>query len=75
VTVTVNLGAGSYSGTTASSPVGVTLVMVGSGGTTTIVGSSPSLHVPGGNVILRDLILTNEPAPAAIPSTSTAPAS
>ncbi len=58
VTVTMNLGAGTYSDVTASPPAGVTLVINGSGATTTIVGHSPALDVTGGNVILSDATLT-----------------
>ncbi len=59
VTVTVNLAAGAtYGDVTASPPSGVTLVINGQGGTTTIVGSSPALTVSSGNVIVTGMTLT-----------------
>src|SRR5262249_10913537 len=59
VSITMNLGGGTYSGTTASPRAGITLIIKGST-TTTIVGHSPSLNVSGGgNVIVSDLTLTN----------------
>ena len=53
-TVTIDLGGGTYSDATASPPAGVTLVLVGNGLTTTIVGSlpRPDRH-PGGRGGLR----------------------
>jgi len=63
-TITMNLGSGSYTDTSASPPAGVTLVVSGSGGTTTVVGHSPALAVAAGNVIVSDLTLvtdTNSP--------------
>src|SRR5262249_6094888 len=59
VTITLNLGAGTYSGTTASPKPGITFVLIGSGGTTTIVGHSPSLNVSEGTVIVSNLTLVN----------------
>ena len=56
-TLTLNLGSGSYSDTTANPPAGTTLVINGSGGTTTIVGHSPALVVTSGNVILSNMTL------------------
>ena len=56
-TLTLNLGSGSYNDTTAHPPAGTTLVINGSGGTTTIVGHSPALVVTGGNVILSNMTL------------------
>jgi PKD repeat protein len=58
-TITLSLGSGTYSGTTASPKANITLVIIGSGGTTTIVGHSPSLNVTEGTVIVSDLTLTN----------------
>jgi hypothetical protein len=60
VTVTMNLGSGSYTDTSASPPAGVTLVISGSGGTTTIVGHSPALNVAGGNVTLSNLSMVTD---------------
>ncbi len=63
VTVTVNLAAGtSYGDITASPPSGVTLVINGEGGTTTIVGSSPALTVSSGTVIVTGMTLTTATA-------------
>jgi hypothetical protein len=63
-TLTLNLGSGSYSDTTANPPAGTTLVINGSGGTTTIVGHSPALVVTTGNVILSNMTLvTSTDAP------------
>src|SRR5262249_7642279 len=60
VTITMNLGSGAYSGTTASPRANITFVIAGSGGTTTIVGHSPSLNVSGdGSVIVTDVALVN----------------
>jgi hypothetical protein len=64
VTITMNLGSGSFTDTSGAPHAGITLVISGSGGTTTIVGHSPALQVSGGNVIVTDLTLvtdTNSP--------------
>jgi hypothetical protein len=59
VTVTLNLSAGAtYSDLTPSPPAGVTLVINGQGGTTTIVGQSPALTVSSGTVIVTGVTLT-----------------
>jgi hypothetical protein len=60
VTVTMNLGSGSYTDTSGSPHAGITLAITGSGGTTTIVGHSPALQVSGGNVIVSDLTLVTD---------------
>src|SRR5262249_7731780 len=60
VIITLNLASGTYNGTTASPKAGITLVIKGSGGTTTIIrGHSPSLNVTEGKVILSDVTLVN----------------
>ena len=56
-TLTLNLGSGSYNDTTTHPPAGTTLVINGSGGTTTIVGHSPAFVVTSGNVILSNITL------------------
>jgi hypothetical protein len=64
VTLTMNLGSANYTDLTPSPKAGITLVISGSGGTTTIVGHSPALNVAGGNVIMTNLTLltdTNSP--------------
>jgi uncharacterized delta-60 repeat protein len=58
VEVDVNLSDGSYSDVSASPPLGVTLVINGNGGSTTIVGNSPALAVASGNVVVENLTLT-----------------
>ncbi|HVK07597.1 MAG TPA: LamG-like jellyroll fold domain-containing protein, partial [Gemmataceae bacterium] len=60
VNVTLVLGSGTYSGITPSPKAGITLKIVGSGGTTAVDGASPSLDVGGeGSVIVSDLTLEN----------------
>src|SRR5262249_24584314 len=60
VTITLNLGSGTYRGITPSPKAGITLKIVGAGVTTSILGHSPSLDVSGGGaVIVSDLALTN----------------
>ena len=64
VTLTMNLGSANYTDLAPSPKAGITLVISGSAGTTTIVGHSPALNVTGGNVILSNLTLvtdTNSP--------------
>jgi hypothetical protein len=58
VEVDVNLTNDSYSDLSASPPLGVTLVINGNGGSTTIVGHSPALAVASGNVIVENVTLT-----------------
>jgi streptogramin lyase len=64
VTITMQLGSGSFTDTSGAPHAGITLVISGSGGSTTIVGHSPALQVSGGNVIVENLTLitdTNAP--------------
>jgi streptogramin lyase len=64
VTIAMQLGSGSFTDTSGSPHAGITLVLSGSGGSTTIVGHSPALQVAGGNVIVENLTLvtdTNSP--------------
>ena len=64
VTITMNLGSANYTDLPLSPKAGITLVISGGGGPTTIVGHSPALQVSGGNVIVSDLTLvtdTNSP--------------
>jgi sugar lactone lactonase YvrE len=64
VTITMQLGSGSFTDTSGAPHAGVTLVLSGSGGSTTIVGHSPALQVSGGNVVVENLTLvtnTNSP--------------
>ncbi|MFI5455599.1 MAG: Ig-like domain repeat protein [Isosphaerales bacterium] len=59
VTVALILSAGTYTDLTASPPTGVTLVISGSGSsTTTVVGQSPALTVTSGNVVVSGVTLT-----------------
>jgi len=58
VTVTLDLASGAYTDITASPPKGVTLVIVGNGTTTTIVGQSPALTLTSGNVIVTGVTFT-----------------
>src|SRR5262249_41534710 len=60
VTITVNLGSGSFTDLTASPPAGVTLVLNGNGTTTTIIGHSPALTVlpSQGSVVVENQTLT-----------------
>jgi Concanavalin A-like lectin/glucanases superfamily/FG-GAP-like repeat/PKD domain/Cadherin domain/RTX calcium-binding nonapeptide repeat (4 copies)/FG-GAP repeat len=60
VTITLNLGAANYTDLAPSPQAGITLVIVGSGGTTTVVGHSPALAVAGGNVVIEDLTLVTD---------------
>jgi hypothetical protein len=65
VTITMQLGSGSFTDTSGAPHAGITLVLSGSGSSTTIVGHSPALQVSAGNVIITDLTLvtdTNSPA-------------
>ena len=58
-TVTINLAAGvSYGDLNLSPPAGVTLIINGQNGTTTIIGQSPALTVSSGTVIVNGLTLT-----------------
>jgi hypothetical protein len=57
VTLTMQLGSGSFTDTSGAPHTGITLVLTGTGGTTTIVGHSPALQVSGGNVIIENLTL------------------
>jgi hypothetical protein len=52
VTVTLNLGNGTYTDLTPTPPAGVTLVINGNGTTTVIEGHSPALTVGSGNVVI-----------------------
>ena len=56
VTIQLNLGGGTYSGLQASPPAGVTVYLIGSSGTTIIVGHSPALTVTSGTVVATDLV-------------------
>jgi hypothetical protein len=58
VTITVNLGSGTFDDSTFSPPAGVTVVVVGNGTTTTFVGQSPAINVTQGNVIISDVTFT-----------------
>jgi hypothetical protein len=60
VTISVNLGNANYTDLAPSPHAGSTLVITGSGGTTTVVGHSPALAVSGGNVIVSDLTLVTD---------------
>src|SRR5262249_43807514 len=60
VTLTMNLGSANYTDLTPSPKAGITLVIIGGGGTTTIVGHSPALQVAGGRVLLEDLTLVTD---------------
>jgi hypothetical protein len=69
VTITMNLGSANYTDLTPSPKAGITLVIKGGGGTTTIVGHSPALDVAGGNVVLEDLtLLTDTDSPTVVVS-------
>jgi Ca2+-binding RTX toxin-like protein len=58
VTITLNLGSANYTDLTPSPKANITLEIIGSGGTTTIVGHSAALRVKGsGNVIVSNLTL------------------
>jgi sugar lactone lactonase YvrE len=58
VTVVLNLGAANYSDVTASPPAGVTLVIVGNGTTSVIVGHSPALTLLSGQVVMTGIVFT-----------------
>lgn len=58
VTITVILGAGTFTDIKASPPAGVTLVIIGNGNTTTIEGRSPALQVTSGTVIVTGVTFT-----------------
>jgi sugar lactone lactonase YvrE len=58
VTVNLDLGAANYSDLTASPPAGVTLVIVGNGTTSVIVGHSPALTVLSGHVVMTGIAFT-----------------
>jgi hypothetical protein len=60
VTLTMNLGSANYTDLTPNPKAGITLVIKGGGGTTTIVGHSPALAVAGGNVVMEDLTLVTD---------------
>jgi hypothetical protein len=60
VTLTMDLGSANYTDLTPSPKAGITLVIIGGGGTTTIVGHSPALQVAGGRVVLEDLTLVTD---------------
>jgi hypothetical protein len=60
VTITLNLGSANYTDLNPNPKAGITLVIIGSGGTTTIVGHSPAVNVAGGNVVLEDLTLLTD---------------
>jgi hypothetical protein len=69
VTLTMNLGSANYTDLTPSPKANITLVIQGSGGTTTIVGHSPALAVAGGNVVMSDLtLITDTNAPTVVVS-------
>jgi hypothetical protein len=57
-TITVNLGAGSFSDVAVNPPAGVTVVLIGNGSTTTIVGHSPALTLSAGDVIVIGVTFT-----------------
>jgi uncharacterized delta-60 repeat protein len=58
VTITLDLGGGTYDDTTVHPPANVTLVIDGSGGTNTYVGHSPAFKVTGGTVVIRNVTFT-----------------
>jgi hypothetical protein len=58
VTITVNLGDGSFGDVSVHLSFGVTLVLVGDHGSTTIVGHSPALTVSSGQVIVLGVTFT-----------------
>jgi hypothetical protein len=60
VTITMNLGSANYTDLNPNPKAGITLVIIGSGGTTTIVGHSPAVNVAGGKVVLEDLKLVTD---------------
>jgi hypothetical protein len=69
VTLTMNLGSANYTDLTPSPKAGITLVISGSGGTTTIVGHSPAVNVASGNVVLENLtLLTDTDSPTVVVS-------
>ena len=69
VTVTMNLGSANYTDLTPSPKADITLVISGSGGSTTVVGHSPALKVAGGNVVIENLTLvTNTDSPTVMVS-------
>jgi hypothetical protein len=59
VTITLDLGAGTYSGETVSPPAGVTLVIDCSNGPVTFVGHSPAFTVLSGQVSILGATFTN----------------
>src|SRR5262249_22974799 len=60
VTITVNMSNGLYSDVFAAPPAGVTVVLIGNGSLTTIVGHSPALTVASGKVIAEGITLTTD---------------
>jgi predicted outer membrane repeat protein len=56
VTITVDLGSGTFNDSTFSPPAGVTVVVIGNGTTTTFVGQSPAIVVTQGDVIISDTL-------------------
>ena len=60
VTVTMQLGSGSFTDTSGAPHANITLVISGSGGSTTIVGHSPALQVSGGTVVIENLTLVTD---------------
>lgn len=62
VTITLNLGAGTYPGLVVTPPAGVTLVLHGAGPATVLVGQSPALTVTAGSVQVQDVTLTSSTA-------------
>lgn len=56
-TITVNVGGGHFSDVAAHPPSGVTLILIGQQGSTTIEGHSPALTVSSGTVIVDSVTL------------------
>jgi hypothetical protein len=59
VTITANLTSGAASDLVVTLPPNVTLVINGAGGSTRLVGGSPALTVQSGQVIVRNVTITN----------------
>jgi hypothetical protein len=71
VTITMNLGSGSFTDTSGAPHAGITLVISGSGGSTTIVGHSPALQLTEGTVIVENLtLITDTDSPTVVDSGS-----
>ncbi len=60
VSITVNLGSGSFNDSTFKPPAGVTVIVTGNGTSTTFVGHSPAFVVTQGTVIISDATFTTD---------------